>query len=510
MPEAPRPSWFSIRVRMRVPSQNLAPLIVACALFMENLDSTILSTALPAIAAALHENPLHLNLALTSYLLSLAVFIPISGWIADRFGPRPVFQTAIGIFVLGSIACSQSSSLSSFVLARIVQGMGGAMMTPVGRIILLRSTEKSELLRAMAFVTVPALLGPLLGPPLGGFLATYVGWQWIFWINLPIGLLGVVLAGFHIGDTVEKSTRSIDSGTLEDAVESRRKFDGLGFILTGFGFGGLIFGFETLGRDLLPSWATALLLILGGMTLTLYVWHARRTAAPVIDLRLLKTPTFRAGIIGGSLFRIGIGTIPFLLPMMLQLAFGFSAFHSGMLTFAAAAGAISMKFTARPILKRFGFRTVLMANAVLSGLFIMTYGLFRPGTSAILILGLLLLGGFFRSLQFTSANALMLADIERGEMSQASSFGGIAQQLSLSLGLGVGALALHLSVAHRSTVDAATGFRGGHLTGGDFTPAFLLAGAIACASALAYRALPPDAGAAVSGSDVAPPSNRRK
>src|SRR5262247_1558486 len=253
--------------------QMLIPLIVACGLFMENLDSTVLSTALPAIARSLEENPLHLSLAMTAYLFSLAVFIPISGWVADRFGARTVFRAAIVIFTMGSILCGLSDSLPQFVLARVFQGFGGAMMVPVGRLVLLRAVPKSELVRAMAWLTVPALIGPVLGPPLGGFITTYLSWRWIFWINVPIGLVGVILATRYVADIREKGLPPLDVK---------------GFILSGVGLAGLAFGITTIGQGLLPSALVVALLTMGVIGCWLYVRHAREASAPLLDLDLLK------------------------------------------------------------------------------------------------------------------------------------------------------------------------------------------------------------------------------
>jgi EmrB/QacA subfamily drug resistance transporter len=453
----------------------LIPLIVACALFMENLDSTAISTALPAIAASLGENPLRLSLAITAYLFSLAVFIPISGWVADRFGARRVFRLAILVFMLGSVLCSFAGSLFGFVLARVLQGMGGAMMVPVGRLVLLRSVAKADLVRAMAWLTVPAMIGPVMGPPLGGFITTYLDWRWIFWINLPIGALGILLVSLFIPDLREERPPPLDL---------------LGFLLSAVGLVGLVFGFETIGRGIVPWSTTLLLLALGAIGVGLYVLHATRTLYPVIDLALLGIPTFRASVLGGLVFRIAIGATPFLLPLMFQAGFGLSAFDSGLLTFAAAAGAMLMKLTAAPTLKLFGFKRVLMINALISAVFIAASALFTPTTPRLLILAVLLTGGFFRSLQFTSINTLGYADIERAQMSRATSFASMMQQLSLSIGVGTGALLLHLTVAARG---------GTELSAHDFWPAFLAIGGIAALSALVYRPLPPEAGAEVSG-----------
>ena len=458
-----------------VPRSRLIPLVVACALFMENLDSTVLATALPAIARSLGENPLHLNLAITSYLVSLAVFIPISGWIADRYGARRVFCTAILIFTGGSIACGFANSFWTFVLARVAQGLGGAMMVPVGRLVLLRSVSKAELVSAMAFVTIPALIGPIVGPPLGGFLTTYLSWRWIFWINVPIGVLGIALALWLIEDLREEEVPPLDWR---------------GFALTALGLSAVMMGFETIGRDMLPAGIVAALLAGGAVALALYVRHALRAAHPVLDLSLLGIRTFRAAVLGGFLFRLGVGAIPFLLPLMLQVGFGMNPLQSGLLTFAAAVGAITMKMTAKPILRRFGFRDVLTVNAFISAAFIAATGLFEAATPAPLILAVLLLGGFFRSLEFTSINALAYADVPRERMSRATSFASMAQQLSLSVGVGTGALILHIVMS----------LRGGAATAaGDFAPAFFVVAGISALAAFVFWRLPPDAGAEVAG-----------
>ena len=280
--------------------ERLIPLIVATALFMENMDSTVIATSLPAIAADIGTSPLTLKLAITSYLLSLAVFIPASGWTADRFGARMVFSLAIAVFMVGSIGCALSSSVTDFVIARIVQGLGGAMMTPVGRLVLLRSIDKSALVNAMAWVTVPALIGPVIGPPLGGFITTYLTWHWIFLINIPIGLLGIFMAMRYI-DPIRS--------------ENPERFDLYGLVLAGIGLGGIAFGLSIAGLNLLPWTLVVVLVGVGSISMTLYVIHARRTASPVLDFALLRLPTMRASIIGGFLFRLGIGALPFLLPL---------------------------------------------------------------------------------------------------------------------------------------------------------------------------------------------------
>ena len=345
--------------------ERLIPLIVATALFMENMDSTVIATSLPAIAADIGTSPLTLKLAITSYLLSLAVFIPASGWTADRFGARMVFSLAVAVFMVGSIGCALSSSVTQFVIARIVQGAGGAMMTPVGRLVLLRSIDKSALVNAMAWVTVPALVGPVIGPPLGGFITTYFSWHWIFLINIPIGLLGIFMA-----------MRYIDPIRSEDP----ERFDLYGLVLAGIGLGGIAFGLSVAGLNLLPWTIVAALVAIGSISMTLYVIHGRRTASPVLDFTLMRLPTFRASIIGGFLFRLGIGALPFLLPLLMQVGFGLSPFRSGLVTFASAVGAMGMKTLAARLIKTFGFRNIMMINAVVSSVFLAACALFTVTT----------------------------------------------------------------------------------------------------------------------------------
>src|ERR1700722_6377425 len=335
--------------------QRLLPLIVATALFMENMDSTVIATSLPAIAADIGTSPLTLKLAITSYLLSLAVFIPASGWTADRFGARTVFSAAIAVFMIGSIGCALSTSVTDFVIARIVQGLGGAMMTPVGRLVLVRSIDKSALVNAMAWVTVPALIGPVIGPPLRGFITTYLWWHWIFLINIPIGLLGIFMALRYI-DPVRS--------------ENPERFDLYGLVLAGIGLGGMAFGLSIAGLNLVPWTVVVALIVIGTISMTLYVIHARRTASPVLDFALLNLPTMRASIIGGFLVRGGLGSLPFLLPLLMQVGFGLLPLQSGLVTFASAVGAMGMKTLAARIIRTFGFRNIMVINAVVSSVFL--------------------------------------------------------------------------------------------------------------------------------------------
>jgi len=457
------------------PSDRVVPLIVATALFMENMDSTVIATSLPAIAHALGTDPLALKLAVTSYLLSLAICIPASGWTADRFGTRNVFRAAIGVFVLGSIGCAASHSLQEFVLARIVQGAGGAMMTPVGRLIMVRSIDKRRLLNAMALVTIPALIGPIFGPPLGGFITTYASWHWIFLINVPIGLAGIALASRYIPNI---------------RVERPDPFDYVGFLLSGCAIAGLAFGLSALGLNFVPTSIVASLLSGGAISAVAYLIHARRTPAPILDLNLLRLPTFRASIFGGFLFRLGIGALPFLLPLLLQIGFRLTPFQSGLITFTTALGSMFMKAAVASVLRRFGYRNVLLYNALISSAFLAACASFVQGMPFAGMIAILLSGGFFRSLQFTSINTIAYAEIEPGKMSRATAMVAAAQQLSLSTGVAVGALVVELTL--RLKHSTAMGIN-------DFPPAFLFVGLLSASAAFIFKRLPLDAGAELAG-----------
>jgi EmrB/QacA subfamily drug resistance transporter len=422
---------------VRQPDYRVVALIVASAMFMEQLDGTVLATALPAMAQSFHVGPLRMNVALTSYLLSLAVFIPASGHVADRFGTRHVFRAAIGLFTLGSVLCALSVSLPMLVASRVLQGIGGAMMVPVGRLVILGSTPRQDLVRAMTWVLVPGQIGPVLGPPLGGFFVSYLSWHGIFYINVPVGLLGMVMVSLFIEDA---------------RGESVAPFDWLGFVLSGVSLACLMFGFEFLSRGVASGLEGGLILGTGLVSGVLYVHHATREQNPILDLRLMKVPSFRISVLAGSLTRITGGAVPFLLPMMMQLGIGFSAAQSGLITCAAAGGAMLMKAVGGPILRRFGFRDTLVWNGLLATLLLMCLAAFRPSWPIWALYVLIFTGGFFRSLQFTAYNTVAYADIPRGLTSRAASFYSTLQQLMLSAGLCVAAAALSASVSigHRS------------------------------------------------------------
>ncbi|MDE2005505.1 MAG: MFS transporter [Rhodospirillales bacterium] len=453
---------------------RLTALIVACALFMQNLDSTVIATALPTMAKAFGADPVHMNVALTAYLLSVAVFIPASGWIADRFGSRAVFRAAILVFTLGSVLCGRAESLGFLIAARILQGAGGAMMVPVGRLVLLRTTPRHEMVAAMAWLSMPALLGPVLGPPVGGFIVTYASWRWIFDINVPIGLVGILAVSLFIEDVREPPPG---------------RFDGIGLLLSGIGLAGLMFGIESLGRGVIAPWIGAAIGAVGVAALLLYLLHARAHPAPLLDLSLLRLPCFRVALAAMMLFRTGIGAIPFLLPLMLQVGFGDSAARSGMITFASSAGALVMKPATQAALRRFGFRDTLIWNGVLSGVMVGACALFRPAWPAAAIYAVLLVGGLFRSLQFTAYNTLAYGDVPRAKMSAATSLYTAGQQLAATIGITAGALALELAM----------GFAARRPDVGDFSAAFVAVGVLALLAAPLAARLPRDAGDELTG-----------
>jgi EmrB/QacA subfamily drug resistance transporter len=458
---------------------RLTAVIVATALFMQNVDSTVIATGLPAMAKSFHADPLHMSVALTSYLISLSVFIPASGWAADHFGSRTVFRAAIVIFTLGSIMCGLAPSLWFLVASRIIQGLGGAMMVPVGRLVLLRSVSKAQMVAAMSWLTMPALIGPILGPPLGGFIVTYFSWRWVFDINVPIGICGAIAVTMFIPDV-----READGGGRLDIT---------GLFLTGLAMATLMAGFETIGRGILPLPWVLLLFATGIGSGLLYLRHAAGHPHPVLDLSLMRIPTFASSVTAGSLFRIAVGAMPFLLPLMLQLGFGDSAMQSGLITFAAAAGALLMKPAAQPVLRRFGFRWTLVVNGIFASAFIAICAAFKPTWPSLLLDLLLLAGGFFRSLQFTAFNTIAYGDIPRPKMSAATSLYSTIQQLTLTLGIVIGAASLEASTSLHHHTRAQVG---------DFSIAFVLIGLISAAAIPICAMLKEDAGEALSGHHI--------
>jgi EmrB/QacA subfamily drug resistance transporter len=455
------------------PFSSLVPAIIGAANLMQTLSATVIANALPSMAVTLHQNPVSLNTTITVYLLALAIFLPISGWAADRFGAKRVFLIAIALYAASCAACGFATNLPELLLARFAEGAAGALMGPVGRLVLLRSTPKHDLVRAMSVLTMPSLLGPVIGPPIGGFIVTYLSWRWIFFLNIPIAIMGVILVSKYINDIKEE-----DAG----------KLDWIGMILTGVGLAAVVYGFENLGRSALPIWAAPSLLSGGIAVLLVYAAYARRTPHAILDLKLFKIPTFFASIVGGTFMRMGVGATPFLLALLLQVAFGMSPFQAGLMTFASAAAALAMKTSAPPILARFGFRNTLTVNAVIVGFTFMAYAILAKSTPHWLIYFILLTGGFFRSLQFTALNGLGFADIDNPQMSRASTMSAMGQRLAQSIGIGVAATLLRLfqGPAHKVTAET-------------ISPTFLIIGAVALISAGFFVVLPKDAGASLNG-----------
>jgi EmrB/QacA subfamily drug resistance transporter len=453
----------------------LIALTVAGAFFMENLDGTVIATALPQMARSFATSPINLSVGMTAYILALAVFIPISGWMADRFGSRSVFGTAIVVFTLTSLLCGASQGVWSFTAARVAQGLGGAMMVPVGRLVVLRSTEKQHLMRAMAYITWPGLAAPVIGPPVGGFITTYADWRWIFWLNLPLGVLALALVALLFRN---------------ERGQQRRPFDATGFVLSGIALPSLMYGLDLAARPQ-AEWGTAaavlaLALVLGALA----VWHFRRASNPLIDLAALRVPTFAVTVWGGSLFRIAIGSIPFLVPLLLQVAFGLSAFASGTLILAMFAGNLGMKSVTTPILRRFGFRHVLIGNGLVVVATIAACALLTPATPTAVIAAVLFAGGLCRSMQFTCLATIQFADIPPAQMSSASSFASMLQQFTMGMGIAVGAVFLHLALLARGA---------DHLALADFRLTFALVAVVALLAVVFSLGVDPAAGAEVSG-----------
>src|SRR5476649_189993 len=407
-------------------------LLVAGAFFMEFLDGTVIATALPDMARSFGVLAVDLNIGISAYLLTLAVLIPASGWIAERFGARNVFSAALLIFTLSSLFCGLAENVTEFVAMRILQGIGGALMVPVGRLAVLRSTPKSQLIKAIATLTWPALVAPILGPPLGGFITDYASWRWIFFINLPLGLVAMAAAW----KLIPNPPRDV-----------RPPFDLFGFIASGGAMLCLVYGLELTARHDATWPLTALFLLLGLLAMWIAIRHMRHAERPMIRLGSLRVLTFRVTIFGGSLFRMAIGAVPFLLPLLFQVGFGMDAFHAGSLVLAVFAGNLAMKPATTPLIRRFGFRKVLLVNGTLAALSLMACAFLTPATPDWLTLAVLFFGGLCRSMQFTGISTLAFADIARPDMSNANTLFSTAVQLSIGMGITIGAIGVRLGNA---------------------------------------------------------------
>jgi EmrB/QacA subfamily drug resistance transporter len=434
---------------------------------MESLDTTILNTAVPAIAAALKVAPLSMKSVLASYTLSLAVFIPISGWMADRFGTRRVFASAIGLFTLGSFLCGISSNIHLLVACRILQGCGGAMMVPVGRLTIVRTFAKSEFVRAMSFVAIPGLIGPMLGPIAGGLIVGYLHWRMIFFVNLPIGLTGLYLVYRHLPDYREKRTNPLDI---------------VGLILFGSGVALLSYVLEVFGEHTLSSREILGLLTISIALLAGYGLHGAKAEFPLLRLALFRIRTFRAAVLGSFVTRLGIGGIPFLFPLLYQVGLGFSPIQSGLLMMPQAMAAISLKMTMPGILRRFGYRGVLISNTVIIGLLILLFATIGISTPVWLIVVQVFCYGFFTSLQYTSMNTLVYADVNEEESSSASSIASTMQQMSMSFGVATASLVTAFFIPDRFRSNASQLIHGIH-------SAFVCMGVMTILSTIVFREL---------------------
>ena len=457
--------------------------IVASAFFMENLDATVITTALPQMARSFGVGAVDMSTGITAYVLALAVFIPASGWVADSFGARRVFGLAIVIFTLASLLCAASGSLPAFTAARVLQGMGGALMVPVGRMVVLRNTEKSQLMSAISTITWPGLAAPVIGPPIGGFITTYADWRWIFWLNLPLGIIAIALVAWLFPT---------------DRAQQRGPFDLTGFILSGISLPCLMFGMDVAARGdggvAQPLAAIAVAIVAG----VLAVRHFARHPTPLLNLATLRVPTFAVSVWAGSISRMAINGIPFLVPLLLQVGFGLDAFTAGLLLLAVFAGNLGLKTITTPILRWFGFRRVLLVNGTLVGLTIAVCALFTPATPYWLMAIVLFIGGASRSMQLTCMATIQFADIPRPQMGPASTLSSMAQQLSIGLGVAIAAVVLHGCMALRHDPTPMVP---------DFRIAFLVVGAMGLLAVAMSWHVAPDAGAAVSGHAAARQKN---
>ncbi len=465
--------------RLRV----LIPMIVSVAFLMEQLDSTIITTAIPDMARSLGTTPVRMNTAITAYVLALAVFIPVSGWFADRFGARRVFALALLVFTVGSALCGMAESLPMLVATRTLQGLGGAMMTPVGRLILLRSFPRSQFVTAMTYMTLPAIAGPVIGPLLGGVLTTYASWRWIFYVNLPFGLLGIVLAMRFVEDVSD---------------DKPARFDVPGFLLVGGGVALLQVGLESLGRPVISLSEVIGVLGTGAVLLAVFAAHARRVPVAAVDLGLFRLRSFAVGTLAGGLCRVAMNAPPFLLPLMLQVGFGMSPVASGTLTFASSVGAIFVRVIAARLLRRFGFGVVLGGSAVAGSLVLAGFALLEPDTPRWLIGAYAFVFGLVRATQFMTSNTLSYADMPGAKLSRATSLGGILQQLTVSFGVSLSALLL-----------GAVGQHGALLTPARFHEVFVLTALLPLLALPGFLLLRPEDGAQVSGRRLGPSVVRR-
>lgn len=455
---------------------RLVALVVAVAFFMQMLDGTIVTTSLPQMAQSFGIQPVAMSIGITIYMLTMAVFIPISGWLGDRFGARNVFLSAIAIFTLASLACGLSQTLTQFVAARAVQGLGSALMLPVGRLIVLKNARKDQLVQAVALITWPALFAPVIGPVLGSVITTYFSWHWNFLINIPLGILGMALVARFVPDQRE---------------DVARKLDIPGFILSSGALVLLLSGLEAFADGTADTITTVALLAAGAVVSAFATRHLLRAKDPLLDLSAFKVQTFAISTLtAGTASRLAVNSTPFLLPLFFQIGYGFSPIKTGTFIFVYFLGNLGMKTLTTPILRWCGFRTVLVINGIIAAVSVAACALLSTDTPEVLILALLIIAGLSRSMQFTALNTIGFADINASQRSSASTLSSIQQQVSTLLGVAVAAAALNISQLMRGSTEMAFT---------DFRVAFVVIGVIGLSSALYFAVLPADAGAEVSG-----------
>ncbi|PZR48688.1 MFS transporter [Paraburkholderia fungorum] len=454
------------------------PYIVAATFFMEYLDTTVIATALPQMAHSFGVGPNSLSLGMTAYMLALAIFIPVSGWVADRCGSRTVFVSAIGVFTVASVLCGLSQNVAEFTAARLLQGMGGAMMVPVGRLIVVRSTEKSRMMQAISTITWPAIAAPVIGPPVGGFITTYANWRWIFLLNVPFGLAAMAIALALVPNL---------RGT------ERKPLDVVGLLLSATTLTAILYGAELASQPGENPWVAGAV-ILGGLLMGVLAFqHAKRLPHPLIDVSTLKIPTFSVTVVTGSFTRIGIGAVPYLMPLLFQVGFGLSAFKSGLLLLASALGNLGMKALTTRILQRYGFRMVSIIDVTVAGIFIIACGLLTPNVPLVLVLFVVFIYGVARSMQFSTLATLAYADVSQPQMSAASTLWSAAAQMTIGLGIAFGAVSLRAAAVFNGETS-------GHVfTLDDFRLAFLFAGVLTLVSVTGYVGLARNAGQSIGG-----------
>lgn len=458
---------------MKLDRSTTISLIVAIAFFMQGLDTTAVNTAIPAMARSFGTDVIHLSAGVTSYLIALAIFIPVSGWIADRFGTRRIFCLSIVLFTLASALCGTSQTLNQFVIFRIMQGMAGAMMTPVGRLAVLKTTPKENLVTAMAYITWPALVAPILGPLVGGYLTTYWTWHWIFYLNVPISLICVMLAWYHIPEEKDES-------------KLKSRFDFVGFVLSGLALAGFMYGVELLSHSEIPYYVSIILIIVSLGLLGFNVRYSRHISNPLIDYSIIRIPTYKVTIFTGSLSRMVIGVAPYLVPLMFQEGFGLNPFQSGMLFLATMAGNLAMKPATIWIMRHYNFKTVLIANGFMVAVFSLFTALLLPTTPVWIIVTVMFLSGMFRSMQFSAITTLAFADVPQQQMTAANTLYSTVQQMSTGMGIAMGAVFLRFSNIINGSTE--------HYSVADFRLAFIFVAIMGVLSLYGFTKLTPDAG----------------